>query len=77
VRHLAGIGIHAWQYAQSCMLISVMCVNAPSDSTWQQFTPSGPRAFLPLFDVWASLVWYDAPARFRQLQNLSMPQLQV
>ncbi len=42
----------------------------------QQFTPSGPRAFLPLFDHWASLVWYDAPARIRQLQSMTMAQLQ-
>ncbi|WP_255575494.1 FAD-dependent monooxygenase, partial [Citrobacter sp. Colony219] len=60
VRKMAGIGIHAWQYAQSCMLITVQCENAPGDSTWQQFTPDGPRAFLPLFDDWASLVWYDS-----------------
>lgn len=45
VRQMAGIGIHAWQYAQSCMLITVKCENAPGDSTWQQFTPTGPRAF--------------------------------
>ena len=76
VRQMAGIGVHAWQYAQSCMLISVQCENDPGDSTWQQFTPSGPRAFLPLFDHWASLVWYDAPARIRQLQSMTMAQLQ-
>lgn len=77
VRQMAGIGIHAWQYAQSCMLITVQCENDPGDSTWQQFTPDGPRAFLPLFDNWASLVWYDAPVRIRQLQGLSMSQLQT
>ncbi|MGS8722511.1 2-octaprenyl-3-methyl-6-methoxy-1,4-benzoquinol hydroxylase, partial [Salmonella enterica subsp. enterica serovar Infantis] len=71
------IGIHDWKYEKSCMIITVMCENAPSDSTWQQFTPPGPRAFLPLFDDWASLVCYDAPARIRQLQNLSMTQLEV
>lgn len=76
VRQMAGIGIHAWHYQQSCMLISVQCENSPGDSTWQQFTAAGPRAFLPLFDNWASLVWYDAPARIRQLQALSLPQLQ-
>jgi 2-octaprenyl-3-methyl-6-methoxy-1,4-benzoquinol hydroxylase len=76
VRQLAGIGIHAWQYQQSCMLISVQCADDPGDSTWQQFTPAGPRAFLPLFDHWASLVWYDSPARIRQLQGMSMAQLQ-
>lgn len=76
VRQMAGIGIHAWHYQQACMLISAECENAPGDSTWQQFTPSGPRAFLPLFDNRASLVWYDTPARIRQLQALSMPQLE-
>ncbi|MEO3989532.1 3-demethoxyubiquinol 3-hydroxylase [Pseudocitrobacter cyperus] len=76
VRQMAGIGIHGWQYPQSCMLITVQCENDPGDSTWQQFSPTGPRAFLPLFDNWASLVWYDTPARIRQLQALSMPQLQ-
>ncbi|VUS22378.1 3-demethoxyubiquinol 3-hydroxylase [Klebsiella huaxiensis] len=76
VRQLAGIGVQAWQYQQSCMLISVQCVDDPGDSTWQQFTPTGPRAFLPLFDHWASLVWYDTPARIRQLQGMNMVQLQ-
>ncbi|MEM0653531.1 3-demethoxyubiquinol 3-hydroxylase [Klebsiella huaxiensis] len=76
VRQLAGIGVQAWQYQQSCMLISVQCVDDPGDSTWQQFIPTGPRAFLPLFDHWASLVWYDTPARIRQLQGMNMVQLQ-
>ena len=76
VRQMAGMGIHAWQYQQSCMLITVKCENDPGNSTWQHFTPNGPHAFLPLFDNWASLVWYDTPARIRQLQGLSMEQLQ-
>lgn len=76
VRQLAGIGIHGWNYAQSCMLISVRCEHDAGDTTWQQFTPEGPRAFLPLFDNWASLVWYDSPMRIRQLQAMTMPQLQ-
>ncbi|WP_437890178.1 3-demethoxyubiquinol 3-hydroxylase [Phytobacter sp. V91] len=76
VRLWAGIGIHAWQYQQSCMLITVACEQDPGDSTWQHFTPNGPHAFLPLFDKWASLVWYDTPARIRQLQSLDMAQLQ-
>lgn len=76
VRQMAGIGIHARQYQQACMLITVQCENDPGESTWQHFTPNGPHAFLPLFDRWASLVWYDKPARIRQLQGLSMEQLQ-
>lgn len=75
VRKLSGIGITGWQYRQSCMLIRVKTEHAQQDVTWQQFYPSGPRAFLPLFDSWASLVWYDSVARIRQLQNLSFPEL--
>ncbi|MCX0501820.1 3-demethoxyubiquinol 3-hydroxylase [Erwinia billingiae] len=75
VRQLAGMGIRGWNYAQSCMLISVRCEQDAGDCTWQQFTPDGPRAFLPLFDRWASLVWYDSPARIRQLQAMNMAQL--
>lgn len=76
IRQWAGIGIHAWQYRQSCMLITVQCEQTPGESTWQHFTPTGPHAFLPLFDNWASLVWYDTPARIRQLQSMNMAQLQ-
>jgi 2-octaprenyl-3-methyl-6-methoxy-1,4-benzoquinol hydroxylase len=75
VRQLAGMGIRGWNYAQSCMLISVRCEQDAGDCTWQQFTPDGPRAFLPLFDRWASLVWYDNPAKIRQLQAMNMAQL--
>lgn len=75
VRDWVGIGTHAWQYRQSCMLITVRCDAPAGETTWQHFTPSGPHAFLPLFDGWASLVWYDAPDRIRQLQALKLPQL--
>ncbi|WP_159566607.1 3-demethoxyubiquinol 3-hydroxylase [Budvicia diplopodorum] len=75
VRKLAGIGTTGWQYRQSCMLISVETQQLPQDVTWQKFYPSGPRAFLPLSDRHASLVWYDSPARIRHLQSLSLPEL--
>ncbi|WP_092518178.1 3-demethoxyubiquinol 3-hydroxylase [Xenorhabdus japonica] len=76
VRQLVGIGSKGWQYRQSCMLITVKTNQSQQDTTWQQFFPSGPRAFLPLFDQWASLVWYDSPARIRQLQSMTMTQLE-
>lgn len=75
IREWSGIGVQGWQYPQSCMLITARCEQAPGDSTWQHFTPTGPHAFLPLFDDWASLVWYDSPARIRQLQAMALPQL--
>lgn len=73
VRRLAAIGIDGWQYRQSCILITVDTGVPQQDITWQQFFPSGPRAFLPLYNQWASLVWYDSPQRIRQLQ--AMPPL--
>ncbi|MBV2187901.1 3-demethoxyubiquinol 3-hydroxylase [Providencia rettgeri] len=75
VRKMAGIGSCGWQYRQSCMLISIQTQQPQQDKTWQQFFPSGPRAFLPLYDNWASLVWYDSPAKIRRLQGMSMEQL--
>ncbi len=76
VRKLAAIGTSGWQYRQSCMLITVETDQPQQDVTWQQFLPSGPRAFLPLYDQWATLVWYDSPQRIRQLQALPMAQLE-
>jgi 2-octaprenyl-3-methyl-6-methoxy-1,4-benzoquinol hydroxylase len=76
VRKLAAIGTSGWQYRQSCMLITVETDQPQQDVTWQQFLPSGPRAFLPLYDQWATLVLYDSPQRIRQLQALPMAQLE-
>ncbi len=58
------------------MLITVDTGAPQQDVTWQRFFPSGPRAFLPLYDSWASLVWYDSPQRIRQLQAMPPAQLE-
>ncbi|QHM70268.1 3-demethoxyubiquinol 3-hydroxylase [Mixta intestinalis] len=76
IRQLTGIGIQGWNYSQSCMLISVELEREAGDTTWQHFTPDGPHALLPLYGRWASLVWYDSPARIRQLQALPPEQLE-
>ncbi len=75
VRKLLGIGVSGWQYRHACLLATVECDATQQDVTWQQFYPSGPRAFLPLHQQWASLAWYDSPQRIRQLQALSPQQL--
>ncbi|NLS14186.1 2-octaprenyl-3-methyl-6-methoxy-1,4-benzoquinol hydroxylase [Vibrio sp. SM6] len=71
VRTMAGIGVTAWDYRQHCLLINVETELPQQDITWQWFTPSGPRAFLPLPGNRASLVWYDTPAHIAQLQALN------
>ncbi|EGA68037.1 2-octaprenyl-3-methyl-6-methoxy-1,4-benzoquinol hydroxylase [Vibrio sinaloensis DSM 21326] len=83
VRELAGIGVTAWDYRQHCMLINVETTLPQQDITWQQFTPSGPRSFLPLSSVHrdgvevgqGSLVWYDSPKRIKQLCAMTPEQL--
>jgi 2-octaprenyl-3-methyl-6-methoxy-1,4-benzoquinol hydroxylase len=70
-RKLAGIGVSRFEYRQHCMLINIDTDFAQEDITWQQFTPCGPRAFLPLPGQHGSLVWYDSPARIRALAAMS------
>lgn len=43
--------------------------------TWQRFVPGGPKAFLPLFDNHAALIWYDQNATIKQLNALSPSEL--
>ncbi|MBO1518507.1 FAD-dependent monooxygenase [Oceanisphaera pacifica] len=69
-RQLAGIGVTAWDYSQHCMLISIEADELESDTTWQQFSASGPRAFLPMGEKRGSLVWYDHKARIQALTAL-------
>ncbi|WP_319781920.1 FAD-dependent monooxygenase [Oceanisphaera sp. IT1-181] len=69
-RQLVGIGISAWDYGQQCMLISIEADQLESDMTWQQFTPQGPRAFLPLGTDQGCLVWYDQKQRIQALAKL-------
>ncbi|SMY38729.1 2-octaprenyl-3-methyl-6-methoxy-1,4-benzoquinol hydroxylase [Photobacterium andalusiense] len=77
VRHQANIGITAWDYRHHCMLINIATALPQQDITWQQFTPAGPRSFLPLPGHQGSLVWYDSPARIRQLSAMPALQLQA
>ncbi|MCJ2375629.1 2-octaprenyl-3-methyl-6-methoxy-1,4-benzoquinol hydroxylase [Vibrio sp. ZSDZ34] len=76
VRDIAGIGVTAWDYRQECMLINVTTEKPQQDITWQWFTPSGPRSFLPLPGHKGSLVWYDSPKRIRQLKSMDNKRLQ-
>lgn len=75
LRQIAGIGLTGWQYAQDCMLIIVDTELEQQDITWQQFFPSGPRAFLPLVGQQSCLAWYDNPQRIHQLKSLSKAKL--
>ncbi|AFP85017.1 FAD-dependent monooxygenase [secondary endosymbiont of Ctenarytaina eucalypti] len=75
IRRQACIGVSGWQYRQSCLLLNVETLDPKKDVAWQAVHASGPRAFLPLYGRWASLVWYDKASRIRQLETLSRPLL--
>ncbi|MGF1905217.1 2-octaprenyl-3-methyl-6-methoxy-1,4-benzoquinol hydroxylase [Aliivibrio salmonicida] len=76
VRQKTNIGITAWDYRQHCMLINIETEQPQQDITWQWFTPSGPRSFLPLQGNKGSLVWYDSPKRIKQLCAMNSTQLE-
>lgn len=77
VRTLANIGIYREQYDQQALVTTVVHQGLPQNITWQAFSPTGPRAYLPLPAIdgqtWASLVWYDSPTTIEALHQLSEP----
>ena len=75
VRQAADIGVTGWQYSQHALGITIKTDGPQQDITWQQFTPQGPLAFLPLYDGFASLVWYGAAPHLDALKRLSDSQL--
>ncbi|CAH0526623.1 3-demethoxyubiquinol 3-hydroxylase [Vibrio hippocampi] len=77
VRQQMGVGITAWDYRQHCLLINVETDLPQQDITWQWFTPTGPRSFLPLSGNRGSLVWYDSPQVIKRLMSFTAEQLQV
>jgi 2-octaprenyl-3-methyl-6-methoxy-1,4-benzoquinol hydroxylase len=81
VREMSSIGVTGWDYQQSAMLINVETSLNQQDITWQQFSSTGPVAFLPLpgesdLGGYASLVWYHQRDEITRLAALSNSQLQ-
>lgn len=75
VRQAAGMGVHTWDYEQHAFVLTVETAYGQQDITWQQFTPTGPLAFLPLDGPNASLVWYNAPEEVKRLKTLADEEL--
>ena len=75
IRQMAKIGTEGWQYSQHCMAINVAMSEEHPQVTWQEFNPSGPRAYLPLYGNYASLIWYDRADTIAKLKALPLPKL--
>lgn len=75
VRDTVNIGVQGWQYSQQALGIKIKTNEEQQDITWQQFNPEGPMAFLPLYDGFASLVWYHNAEDIQRLKSLSKAKL--
>ncbi len=75
LRNQAGIGLDGWEYRQHCLLAVVATDGRDAHTTWQEFQPSGPKAFLPLYGNHGVLAWYDSPERIRALAAMTPEQL--
>lgn len=75
VRKMSKIGTTGWQYQQSCLSITIEADHFEQDITWQQFQPSGPKAFLPLTLGHHALIWYDDARKIKALNALPHSQL--
>ena len=75
VRQASGMGVSMWDYQQHALVLTVETAYGQQDITWQQFTPTGPLAFLPLDGPNASLVWYQRPEEVKRLKSLADDEL--
>lgn len=75
VRQAAAIGVQGWQYTQQALAILIKQQGPQQSITWQQFTPTGPLAYLPLYDGYACLVWYHQADNIKQLKALHKDKL--
>ncbi|MEM6544158.1 MAG: FAD-dependent monooxygenase [Pseudomonadota bacterium] len=70
MRSLADIRTRGWPYRQQVLAMCVKTAGKDQDITWQQFTPTGPMAFLPMYDNHAELIWYNSEQRIAELKAL-------
>jgi len=57
VREAAMIQRHKRTYQQQALVCNVETSENHQNTAWQCFMPSGPLAFLPLYNGWCSIVW--------------------
>lgn len=70
VRAWAGIQSRDWDYEQLGVVATVRCKEHHQDTAWQRFLPTGPLAFLPLWDGRCSIVWSAASGEAKRLMAL-------
>jgi 2-octaprenylphenol hydroxylase len=67
IRQLAGIPVSRRDYDQRAVVATVETALPHRETAWQRFLPTGPLAFLPLWDGRCSIVWSTTPAHAERL----------
>jgi 2-octaprenylphenol hydroxylase len=70
VRDYAGIHAQVSEYGQQGLVAVVTTERPHAETAWQRFLPSGPLAFLPLFDGRSSIVWSTRTDEAKRLLRL-------
>jgi len=71
VRDYAGIHAQVSDYGQQALVAVVATEHPHGETAWQRFLPTGPLAFLPLFDGRCSIVWSATSAEAQRLLQLA------
>ncbi len=71
VRDNAGIGFVHHSYQQQGLVCTVATEKSHQHTAWQCFQPTGPLAFLPLFNAHSSIVWSLDDDRVQQVITLN------
>ena len=71
VRRDAGIAAAGWSYEQRAVVATVATEQPHADTAWQRFLPTGPLAFLPLYDGRCSIVWSTTLEEAERLLELT------
>lgn len=70
VRDHAGIHAQVSDYGQQALVAVVATERPHAETAWQRFLPTGPLAFLPLFDGRCSIVWSATSTEAQRLVQL-------
>ncbi len=70
VRDYAGIHAQVSEYGQQALVAVVATERSHTETAWQRFLPTGPLAFLPLFDGRSSIVWSATSSEAQRLLQL-------
>src|ERR1019366_1255669 len=74
VREFAGLTVRMRDYRQLAIVANVRTAQPHRNTAWQRFLPTGPLAFLPLFDGSSSIVWSVDQAHAEALRDCSAEQ---